>query len=616
MEFLPKPKEVKLLTGEHALCYDGRIVLEGRLLGNGDAYAKVLQQGIQKETGMQYEMGYGVPGRKETGAIVLGLDETLKSQQYVLQVTEENITIQGGDGAGVLYGVQTLCQMMHEYGALLPAVRIEDEPDLPVRGYYLDETRGRVLTLSYLKQVADRMAYYKLNQLQLYVEHTYLFSGLSEMWRDETPLTAEEIRELDAYCAKLHIELVPSIATFGHLYMLLSTKSYGDLCEFPDSWKEPFSFWNRMQHHTVDVSGGRAIELIKAMIEEYMALFATDKFNICADETFDLGKGKSKPLADEKGVHRLYIDYVKELCEFLVAKGKKPMFWGDIIWNSPELMKELPESMICLNWGYAPEQREDETRAIAQTGAVQYLCPGVCGWNQWANLIENSYKNITRMCGYAAKYHGIGVLNTDWGDFGHVNDPAFSVPGMIYGAVFSWNGEKIPFAELNRMISRIEYGDTTGNYVSHLAEICGQSVFQWREAVMYYENRCLKHELEEGEDLFRGVDQAGVDAAADALRDIYKKLLESTQAMPETKKQMQLLSVTLQGIGIWNAVGLLTESMEKTGSFDMQKGLELAEKLECWFMAYKENWRATSKEGDLHHIAEIVFWYADWMRRK
>ena len=80
MEFLPKPKEVKLLTGEHALCYDGRIVLEGRLLGNGDMYAKVLQQGIQKETGMQYEMGYGVPGRKETGAIVLGLDETLKKE--------------------------------------------------------------------------------------------------------------------------------------------------------------------------------------------------------------------------------------------------------------------------------------------------------------------------------------------------------------------------------------------------------------------------------------------------------------------------------------------------------------------------------------------------------
>ena len=183
MKFLPKPKEVKLLTGEHALCYDGRIVLDGRLLGNGDTYAKVLQKGIKKETGMQYDIGYGVPGRKETGAIVLELDETRKSQQYVLQVTEEEIRIQGGDGAGVLYGVQTLCQMMHEYGALLPAVRIEDEPDLPVRGYYLDETRGRVLTLSYLKQVADRMAYYKLNQLQLYVEHTPDFPRCGAMRR-------------------------------------------------------------------------------------------------------------------------------------------------------------------------------------------------------------------------------------------------------------------------------------------------------------------------------------------------------------------------------------------------------------------------------------------------
>ena len=62
MKFLPKPKEVKLLTGEHALCYDGRIVLDGRLLGNGDTYAKVLQKGIKKETGMQYDIGYGVPG--------------------------------------------------------------------------------------------------------------------------------------------------------------------------------------------------------------------------------------------------------------------------------------------------------------------------------------------------------------------------------------------------------------------------------------------------------------------------------------------------------------------------------------------------------------------------
>ncbi len=613
MYLLPKPKTIKEQDGQMLLCHSTHIVMTKEVAETEMHAAKRLQEAIRQETGLILPFSVG---EVREGDLSLGIAKTLPEQTYEITIDEKGGQISGGDGAGVLYGVETFCQIVQQCGGILPCVQIQDAPDMPNRGYYFDQTRGRVLKLEELKKIADRMCRYKLNQLQLYVEHTHLFRDFSEMWRDQTPLTAEEILELDSYCRERHIELVPSLASFGHLCTLLSTKTYGDLCEMEDSWKEPFSFWNRMRYHTINVSDERSLPLIKKMIAEYMQLFSSNKFNICADETFCLGKYKSKKLAEERGVHRLYIDYVKELAQFLVENGKIPMFWGDIIWNSPELMKELPESMICLNWGYAPEQREDETRAIAQTGAVQYLCPGVCGWNQWANLIENSYKNITRMCGYAAKYHGIGVLNTDWGDFGHVNDPAFSVPGMIYGAVFSWNGEKIPFAELNRMISRIEYGDTTGNYVSHLAEICGQSVFQWREAVMYYENRCLKHELEEGEDLFRGVDQAGVDAAADALRDIYKKLLESTQAMPETKKQMQLLSATLQGIGIWNAVGLLTESMEKTGSFDMQKGLELAEKLECWFMAYKENWRATSKEGDLHHIAEIVFWYADWMRRK
>ncbi len=82
------------------------------------------------------------------------------------------------------------------------------------------------------------------------------------------------------------------------------------------------------------------------------------------------------------------------------------------------------------------------------------------------------------------------------------------------------------------------------------------------------------------------------------------------------KKQMQLFIRDIAGDRYLECRRTPDRKHGKNGSFDMQKGLELAEKLECWFMAYKENWRATSKEGDLHHIAEIVFWYADWMRRK
>ena len=618
MEFLPKPKEVKLLTGEHALCYDGRIVLEGRLLGNGDTYAKVLQQGIQKKTGMQYEMGYGVPGRKETGAIVLGLDETLKSQQYVLQVTEENITIQGGDGAGVLYGVQTLCQMIHEYGALLPAVRIEDEPDLPVRGYYLDETRGRVLTLSYLKQVADRMAYYKLNQLQLYVEHTYLFSGLSEMWRDETPLTAEEIRELDAYCAKLHIELVPSIATFGHLYMLLSTKSYGDLCEFPDSWKEPFSFWNRMQHHTVDVSGGRAIELIKAMIEEYMALFATDKFNICADETFDLGKGASRALAEEKGTTVIYTEFVTELANYITESGRTPMFWSDVISQEPEVYHLLPKNLICLHWDYAANVSSERLTRLANSGAEHlYVCPGVQGWNQLINKYHEAYENISRMARYGHECHAMGLLNTDWGDYGHINHPDFSRIGMIYGAAFSWNADILPEEEINRQISVLEFGDASGKLVSVLDLLCHQDAYPWRTAVMVQEALELHQDKEEAAELLRSCAEGDADASNASIDALCAVLYEKAGTVrPENRPMIYAYLLAADGLKVLNRLlPFLRASLLSEGTLpEKEDCFALAGDLERWLHSYKELWRTVSKESELYRIAHVFCWYADLLR--
>ena len=90
----------------------------------------------------------------------------------------------------------------------------------------MDVTRGRIPKLSYLKEMADRCSLYKINQMHLYIEHTFLFDGLSETWRDDTPLTAQDILEFDEYCAQRNIELVPSIATFGHLYKVLRTKTY------------------------------------------------------------------------------------------------------------------------------------------------------------------------------------------------------------------------------------------------------------------------------------------------------------------------------------------------------------------------------------------------------
>ncbi len=615
MILLPRPKKIEEKQGSYEYSWKSRIILDEKLRENGMTYAVILRDSLKMNTGIE---GAVVKGKNEAGGIYLTIRPDLQAQEYHLRVAADGIVIEGGDGAAVLYGVQTLCQIAGQYGGVLPCVEIEDAPDLLNRGYFFDETRGRVLTLPELKKMVDQISRYKINQLQLYVEHTYLFRNLSEMWRDQTPLTAEEILELDAYCRSRHVELVPAMASFGHLYMLLSTKSFGELCERSDSWKNPFSFNDRMRHHTLNPTDARALALVKDMIAEYGALFSSDQFNICADETFDLGCEKSKETAERIGVSEMYIAFVKELCDFLTDQGKKPMFFGDIISRNPDFIHKLPKNTLCLTWGYAPKQREDECRAMAQAGAVQYLCPGVCGWNRWINMIENSYQNIVRMCGYAQKYHAKGLLNTDWGDFGHVNAPAFSVPGMIYGAAFSWNHDEIGFEEINRQISVVEYGDDTQSLVSLMAQLSAQSLFDWRAAVVYYEKQVLHYDPQDGVLLPETVSRMqDVKETEEKLRGLIRQLKETAvHVETDSRPLIAMLEIAGEAVSIWNHVGAFMYQRSCGVTWEKEEAERLAERLEWWFMAYKKLWRKTSREGDLHHIAEIVFWYADCLREK
>lgn len=617
MYLLPKPGHIEKKPGSYEFSYQNRIVFSEAIRKHGSVYASILRDGIQKGSGIT--LSYTC-GRASAGDVRMDLSKELKEQQYRLKIREDGIFITAGDGAGVLYGVQTLCQIVGQCGGVLECMEITDAPDRRFRGYFLDESRGRVLTLPYLKKVVDRLSRYKINQFQLYVEHTYLFEGLSEMWRDETPLTAGDILELDAYCSERHIELIPALASFGHLYTLLSTKSFGELCELEDSWKAPFSFWDRMRHHTVNATDPKAIALIKHMLEEYMSLFSSNKCNICADETFDLGRGKSKNAADRDGVHRLYIEYVKELCVFLVERGKQPMFWGDIICGEPDLIQELPEQTICLTWGYAPNQRDDECRAMARAGARQYLCPGVCGWNQWINLMEDSYQNIRRMCGYARTYEAEGILNTDWGDCGHVSHPEYSLPGMIYGAAFSWNPEEIGFDEINRQISVLEYGDASESIAGLMAKLPEHFLFTWWNAVVYYETYALDREPVDGillPDSVKTASAAEVSEKDGALCELRREIKRKASGLDGGHLGLiEALDITIEGIRIWNRIGILAHRRETGRTVTEEEASILAEDLESWFMSYKNLWRSVSREGDLHHVAEIVFWYADFLRGK
>lgn len=607
MDFLPAPHILRYGEGIFAMEYSTRITLTDTE-PSALLYAGMLRETIETETGLCLPVFRGAAGE---GDIILRMDAALRADTYRLSVSPLGAAVLAGGGEALCHGVQTLRQWIERNGARLPAIEIEDWPDLPNRGYYLDVSRGRVPTLETLKRYADLLCRYKINEWQLYVEHTYLFAGLSEAWRDDTPLTAGEIMELDAYCRDRCIELVPSLSTFGHMYKILSTKTCCDLCELENSEKIPFSYTYAGDHHTLNVSNPRALDFIKGMITEYMQLFTSRKFNICADETFDLGKGRSQGLAREAGERALYMNHVKALCEFVVEQGRTPMFWGDIVWRYKDAYAMLPKETICLNWGYLPNQREDEIRTLAEIGATQYVCPGVCTWNRWVPLIRDSFNNNRAMCGHGRKYGAVGLLNTDWGDYGHICHPWFSIPGILYGAAFAWNADEISFEEVNRAISRLEYGDASESFMEGFVALSQNEVFEWFRAVRWIE----EHDEARREEIFSEVDTSRVPEANAAVLEAVNRLYKAARCMSAEKRGiLNAVSIVADGVRIWNDIALYITKTHGGKAADEPEGALLAARLEDWYHAYMGLWRGVSREGGLPKTMRLIADYADTLR--
>ena len=67
----------------------------------------------------------------------------------------------------------TLRQLLREHGRKLPCLIASDYPDFPHRGVMLDISRGRVPNLNTLLELVEQLADFKINELQLYTEHTF-----------------------------------------------------------------------------------------------------------------------------------------------------------------------------------------------------------------------------------------------------------------------------------------------------------------------------------------------------------------------------------------------------------------------------------------------------------
>lgn len=359
---------------------------------------------------------------------------------YRLTVRTDGIEVLGKSPAGCFYGLQTLARFTDFATGEVPCCVIDDYPDFTTRGLLHDVTRGKVPTLDTLKTLADRLAALKVNQLQLYIEHAFTFAFDRDICGPEDGLTPDEIRELDAYCRERFIDLVPAVATLGHMGRILSLPKYRHLAEIEPTkpWEEQ-SWPERARGFTLDIMNPDSHTLVKRIWSEILDAFSSPVVNICGDEPWDLDKGKNRNRFAVTGTGPPYIDHILRTHSLCAARGRRTQVWSDVVRNYPELLDRLPKDLTILHWGYDDRADYEGTRAFTDAGLDTIVCPGTSGWKRILNAMNLAERNIAAFAAAGRKYGASGLLNTDWGDHGHYNALACSWHGIALGAALAWN---------------------------------------------------------------------------------------------------------------------------------------------------------------------------------
>ncbi len=407
---------------------------------------------------------FTLPRAKPLAAIriIRGQSAPHHPEGYALAISRTGIAITVRTNAGLRAASATFRQLLREYGRHLPCLKIRDWPDFARRGVMLDISRGRVPKLETLLDLVEKLSDFKINEFQLYTEHTFAYKKYRRIWQRWGALTAREIQKLDARCRELGIDLVPNQNSFGHLRYFLEDARLKPLGEISKPFlAETGDFLRRPT--TLAPKHPGTLPFLRGLYDELLPNFSSAYFNIGGDETWDLGQGQSKKLCATKGKGRVYLDFIRQLHREVAARNKRMMFWGDIILKQPALIRELPKDLIALNWGYEPDHPfEKEAAQFARAKIPFYVCPGTATWQTLIGKHDNALANLRAAARAGKKFGARGYLNTDWGDGGHPQPLAVSWPLFAAGAALAWNAKPLNEKMLLHVLSRDVFEDPTG----------------------------------------------------------------------------------------------------------------------------------------------------------
>jgi hypothetical protein len=443
VHLLPQPREVYLGAPTASLSHitvlvpgrDEQDEFAARDLEDAIKQMEKARAGQDEEGGSKAAAAYKVTLLRDGAAAAKALlahagvrfDPAMDSEGYAIVLESHEATIVGASSAGVFYGVQTFKQLLPLTGEphVLPMGTIRDWPAMRYRGIDDDLSRGPFPTLEFQKHQVRVFAAFKANIYSPYFEHTLLYPDHPLPAPPGSSLSPQEAKELVAYARQYHVTIVPEQEAFGHLHHVLKYEIYADAAETPHG-------------HVLAPGQAATLPLIKDWFTQIAAEFPSPFIHIGADETFDLGRGRTQERVQQQGYGPVYMDFLKQIHDELAPLNKRLLFWGDIGDENPDSVSALPKDMIAVPWGYGAHENFDKMiEPFSKAGIETWVAPGDSNWNEVYPAAKIAFWNIQGFIREGQKLGSTGALTTVWNDDG---EGLFNMDwyGLLFGAVAAW----------------------------------------------------------------------------------------------------------------------------------------------------------------------------------
>lgn len=277
------------------------------------------------------------------------------------------------------------------------------------RGFCID-LRNEVMTMQALRNFAKKIADAGLNTLMVEWEATYPYNNNTTI-SNKLAYSRQEIKEFVGYCKKIGVDVIPIQQCFGHVEYILRHDRYRNLSEDANNISQ-----------ICPLKSKEDSVLFADLFADQISLHNSQYMHIGGDETRLLGHCDAcKKKVAEEGISKLFVDYVKMMCNIVIKLGKTPVMWSDMLLKHPEAADELPKETILIDWNYGWKVNHfGNVKVLQEKGFTFWGAPSIRShpdnWfiTDWATHFDNQKDFIP----YARNAHYKGMMMTSWSTSG------------------------------------------------------------------------------------------------------------------------------------------------------------------------------------------------------